>query len=378
MTIKMNHQILEKRRKISLGIICISIIMIIFLVGLWPLNFHPKNQVEWLPDKNGIRFYGNGIVYSSGSLKDQEQKLFQSAAISIEVCIQPENVPHNHFAYIFTLYDGEETEYFTIGQWNNALEIFENRIIDTMNIESLRVIGLGDALPDSEVKLITLSSDPEGTAIYKNGKLAKFFPGYSLISKHQFKNGQLILGNSSNGSNAWIGNIFGLAIYNRLLGEEEVLQHYQAWLKNGSPESLENKGLVLFYRFDEHQGALVNNHSRPYYDLLIPTTFHVPHKTVLSLPCRDFRLSPSYFTDVFINIAGFIPFGFFFFAFLNSIKQDSRLKNYLLTVLFGGGISLGIELIQVYLPTRSSSLTDLICNMQGTFIGIILFKLLEK
>ena len=43
-------------------------------------------------------------------------------------------------------------------------------------------------------------------------------------------------------------------------------------------------------------------------------------------------------------------------------------------LLLGAGISLFIELLQVYLPTRDSSLTDVITNVLGTYIGARLFQ----
>jgi VanZ family protein len=45
-----------------------------------------------------------------------------------------------------------------------------------------------------------------------------------------------------------------------------------------------------------------------------------------------------------------------------------------ITLLLGAGISLFIELLQVYLPTRDSSLTDVMNNVLGTYIGARLFQ----
>jgi len=199
--LSMNELAIVKRGKIFLGIISFCIVTIFFLAGLWPLNFHPKNEVEWLPNKNGIRFYGRGIVYSSLPFKGQKQDFFQNNSITIEVWLQPKKVPDRHFTYIASLYDGKDTEYLTIGQWNNNLLIFTNRNIKTMNIESTPKIGLGNALPNGEIEFITLTSDSVGTIIYINGNLAKNYPKYPLISEKQLTNTQLILGNSPTGKN---------------------------------------------------------------------------------------------------------------------------------------------------------------------------------
>ena len=258
--------------------------------------------------------------------------------------------------------------------WKEGSLHIETQWGEDCPIESLPKIGLGNTLNDSEVKFITLISDSVGTKIYIDGNLAKNCPTYSLISKKQSTNTQLILGNSPTGKNPWKGDIYGLAAYNRKLSEKEVFQNYQLWLKHSSIELLDSESLVQLYLFDEQDGTLVHNHVERQYDLLIPATFHMLYKTILTLPWRQFRLTLSYFTDVFINIVGFIPFGFFFYAFLNNIKKASRAKNYLFAIFLGGGISLVIELIQVYLPTRSSSITDLICNTLGISIGIVLFQ----
>jgi VanZ family protein len=49
--------------------------------------------------------------------------------------------------------------------------------------------------------------------------------------------------------------------------------------------------------------------------------------------------------------------------------ERKRLPVEFMVVLTGAGISLLIELLQVYLPTRDSSLTDLGNNTLGTYIG---------
>ena len=75
-----------------------------------------------------------------------------------------------------------------------------------------------------------------------------------------------------------------------------------------------------------------------------------------------------------INILGFVPLGYFFFLVFSLYSQTMKTPAWRLIIpaILGGIIvSLIIETLQVYLPTRHSSVTDLIFNTIGSELGII-------
>jgi VanZ family protein len=153
--------------------------------------------------------------------------------------------------------------------------------------------------------------------------------------------------------------------------EQEVSQHYHGWKNSGE------EGLVAFYPLDEGFGQWGYDRAGRH-NLFIPPRFEVLQKTILTPLWKDFRLNRSYLTDILTNILGFIPFGFFFSAYLRIKKPRSIYQLFFITILFAGCMSLTIELVQGYLPTRSSQLTDVIMNILGTAIGVALFLKYRK
>ena len=78
--------------------------------------------------------------------------------------------------------------------------------------------------------------------------------------------------------------------------------------------------------------------------------------------------------DVLINIAGFIPVGFCFLAYFSVVRPIKRPT--LAVLLFGFALSVTIEILQRFLPTRDSDMTDVITNTLGTFVGVTFHRFL--
>ena len=75
--------------------------------------------------------------------------------------------------------------------------------------------------------------------------------------------------------------------------------------------------------------------------------------------------------DVVINVLGFVPFGFLGVFWMVTSRRVSLVAAAFTTLLIAFTMSLGIEVAQAYLPTRNSSLLDLITNVAGTIFGVI-------
>jgi len=84
------------------------------------------------------------------------------------------------------------------------------------------------------------------------------------------------------------------------------------------------------------------------------------------------RLDRSVVVDAVVNIIGFVPFGFGTCLCVRLWTGWSISRSVLMTILVGAFVSLMIELLQVFLPTRDSSLADLVTNILGTGLGAVM------
>ena len=363
-------------RKNVPSIICLIITSTILVAGLWPFNFWSKNQVEWLKDRDGVRFYSRGIIYSEKEvpiLPSLHSSNIPTKSFTIEIWVQPDKETFSYLPQLLTIWNRETHEYLFIGQWQSTL-IFQSRILDSKKKWIYKKIGIGNVLQKDQTRFIAITSNERGTNIYIDGRLEESSRNYLFLqlTDKTMSSNFLVLGNSSTGQQHWLGSLLGLAIYDQPLTREQISEHFQKWQERGKSSLLAERSLFALYLFDEGSGEhihdLLNHHH-----LIMPSRFEVLQKTILVPPWKDFRFNRSYLMDIITNILCFIPFGFFFSAYLWMKKPRSIFRLLLTSIIIAGCMSLSIELIQVYLPTRSSQLMDVITNILGAAIGVTLF-----
>jgi glycopeptide antibiotics resistance protein len=134
----------------------------------------------------------------------------------------------------------------------------------------------------------------------------------------------------------------------------------------------------VLYTFDEKTGIKAIDHGAGKHDLTIPQRMTVFKMTFLESPIEKLRTNSGLVIDCIINLFGFMPFGFIFSALL--FKLRGKFPIYFILIACGTGflLSLFIEVVQAWLPTRDSSAFDLILNTTGALFGSILFGMIIR
>jgi VanZ family protein len=361
----------------SITTLCLFVLAVILTAGLWPFHIE-RNGVSWLKDEDGLRFDGHGAAVSAGAFRTS--RAANATGFSLELYLTP---AQTNGRGTFLAFDSspDPRSPFKLSQFGTSLAVQRYTVDEQGKIHQIwfRVSNIFRA---QQRAFVSLSSARDHTDLYLNGVLAENSPDPGIASREL--TGRLVVGNSTF-DDSWRGKIEGLAIYNQELTAAEVSSHFQSWQRNQSPLSA-GESVLAIYRFDELGGNTVRNqidpiridHNQPdpATDLTLPDRYFVLHHTFLRReffpPGPDAWKRWSSWRDLGVNVGGFLPVGFVFFAYFSTVRRVSHPA--LLVVLAGFLLSLLIEVSQWFLPNRDSGMADLFTNTTGTALGVLLYR----
>ena len=345
----------------AIGTICLLILSGILVAGLWPFCA-PRNDVTWLSDGNGLFFGIHGSIVSASILEASRSQ--SDGSCSLEIWLAPKRLDSP--GTILSFYRPESRAVpFTLRQWRGGLELGrESHVHFAKKVE----VYVGDVFSSLKPVFITITSGAAGTRTYVDGRLVKTSPNFTI--SNQDLTGELVVGGAPLTSFNWSGQLKGLAVYDHELSAAEVSRGFEERTKDSQPDFAKSESVVARYLFDEGKGNIVRNRVGSATDLLIPGRFFVLNQWFLERPWDEYRPGWHYWKDIVVNIVGFIPLGFFFRAYFSTVRRIKRATG--LTIALGLAVSLTIEVLQAFLPTRDSGMTDLLTNTFGTALGSML------
>ncbi len=349
-----------------LGVACGLLLGGLLVAGLWP--FHsPRNQVTWVAGGNGLHFGRHGTILSSGKFK--AGNVPADASCSLEIWFEPDLTAAS--ATLFAFYAPGNPRQFSLNQSISDLALQSDIRNGRYRTPTTRLFYVEDIFRRGKPLFVTVTGKGGQTSVYIDGALAR--PARKFPLSSQDFDGALVIANLPRVDNSWSGLLRGLAFYDQEISPAQVLHHYKTWIEKGRPAVSPNERAVALYLFDEHAGRVIHNQVSSGTDLYIPDRFLVLDQAFLRLFWEEFRPAWSYWEYVLINIAGFIPFGFLFCTYFSLAGRIRRPA--LVTILLGFAVSLTIESLQAFLPTRDSGTTDVITNTLGTCFGVWLYRL---
>jgi hypothetical protein len=351
------RQMLERKehRARTAGILCVLFCSCILIAGLWPFG-HPRNDLAWIPNHNAVRFGKHSTILSAGSLPAGPQ-----GSCSVEMWLRP--LRSQDSSSLLSFYGPSGIVGLSLHQ-----SLTDLRLDSESGRARPAKMYVNDVFQAGKLVLVTVVAGPHGTAVYLDGTLARRTQGFQ--PSPQSCSGSFVVGDSPTEHSSWHGELGGLAIYGQELTAGQVALSYRSWTKNRRPAGNIGGEPKALYLFNEGRGSLIDDHGTSGVSLSIPERYLIVKQTLLESPLGAFETKWGYIEDISINIGGFIPFGFALGAFLSMKRRVNRVA--LLTVLVGFLVSIAIEALQSWLPTRNSDFTDVITNTLGTWVGVAL------
>jgi hypothetical protein len=340
-----------------LGGISLLLLVGILIACLWPFRA-PRNTASWLAGRPGIAFGSHGVLLSSDQLTVAGDR--ETASCSLELWLESDGT--RDMGSILAIYSPENPRQFTVSQWRTGLALRSVAVGDPVRMGGAPSFT-SDVFTPGKTVFVTITSSERGTEVYVGGNLLNVTHGFHITNG--MLTGKVVAGTAASADDNWGGQLRGLAIYNRALNPAQVRNHYTTWTSNGRPGASDLDGLLALYLFKESTGRTVHSEVPGGSDLYVPERYVVPAKDVLSAPTLD------NWDDIIKNIVGFLPFGFTLCGYF--VSAGRRRSAVVVTTVICGALSLFVESLQAFLPTRDSSMTDVLTNLLGGAIGALLY-----
>lgn len=353
-----------------ISLLCLFVLGSVLVAGLWP--FHaPRNAASWLKDENGLRFSGHGSAVSVGAFRTSRPP--NDTGYSLEILLKPERITGGGSILAFDSSPDPRAP-FLLRQYGTSLAV-QRYLVDEHGNVTQPWFKVDHVFDTGKHVFVTITSNKEKTAFYVNGVLAGRSSDSGIVSREL--TGRLVLANSTV-DDSWTGQIMGLAVYSRELTPAQVSKHFQSWTPDQGPSQTGEQSPMALYLFNERGGNIVHNRVGPATDLTLPAKYFVLHPALLRSTWDQYSHTRSvwkhwsFWEDLGVNIGGFVPVGFVFFAYFSSVRHIGRPA--LVVVLLGFFFSFTIEALQRLLPNRDSGMTDLLTNTTGTTFGVLLYR----
>ena len=285
------------------------------------------NDIQWTTGEPGLHFNNTSFAYTEG-LDLGGHSL--SGAMQLTFSLKPKTPVRPRLGIILQIYDKTDGSLITVGQWDRSLMVLESN--DYSNSRRLPKIYVPLGEYDQQLN-ISIISDSSGTEVFINDEFIKSNAALILQLPINREKTHLILGNGIEGRTPWAGTLYSLSI-------NDIVYYF-----NG--EKIE--------------------------DFIIPERIPILVQHILEIPSFFTLFTNSMGRDLFLNFFGFIPLGFLLFLNI-AIMGRKGLNPLLLALLIPFLFSLSIELYQVGIVSRDSSLLDLFLNTLGGLTGALFAK----
>ena len=325
-------------------------------IGWWPWRPWPDNRVQWRQDGPGLVFHPPSLAWLPPLPPEVLPAAPGAVWIEFEIVASPQAVPT--LQQILTLHDGRLPAKLAVCQWKSDLLLW---IPAPGAPRGIREIGT--TLADGRPHLVTLVLGESETRIYVDGVLRRRSTEFR-VDPGAWR-GQWVLGDAPEGKRGWRGELRSLGVGRGARTAEPIVERHREWERREAEGWGPSAGMAAFFALSEGRGRMAGGRA-PGVWLELPRVYEVPHKQPLAGTSDWSQIWGRDARDTLINVLGFLPVGVLAWLACGGYGLGIRWVG---VFCFGSLLSLTIEVGQIWLPERVSSVIDLACNGLGSLLG---------
>lgn len=345
----------------------------ILLAGWDPRGFRFRNGAEWAAAGSGIAFDAPGLAYTEPFTTGDSADRVGEPGLTLELALRLAEASKGGFQFIAVVHGGDDAAQLLLAQWRDTLIVMNGDDYDHRRRSprlSASIAGRG-----GESVFLTIRSDAGGSSLIADGTALATRRDLVLRLPTDVAPGRLVLGNSVYGGDPWRGTLEGFALHRRALDDATLRRHREQWQAGRGFAGDAYASAELAYPLVPRAERRAPDRSPNGIDLWFPrdTTLVTPRLFDAGLDTPE----PHGSLDVLLNLFGFMPLGLLLAALLLELKPISRWTAVGAAIAIGLALSFGIESAQAWIPSRRSSLLDLLLNTAGTGLGAAAWAVLK-
>lgn len=332
-------------------LLAVLILYVCLVLGacLWPLNFFQENRVA-REEGSGLRFASPGMAYT----QDGATGLAGLSEFTLLLHFRPD-VP-GETAWILSYGLDFNRANFLVGLNANHL------VVEMQRGSRMIRTSLKDVLDRGKPVWLALAADSAGVDVYINGDRKKRIRSAIPSGLSWQANYPIVVGSRSDGKFPWDGVLYQIAILGSAATEGEV---------RDPVDLLSRSNPLLHFDFTKAESSqVVNSGKADVGPLIVPKRF-VPLRRAVLMDLEELWFPLPLWGDIVVNVLAFVPIGLLIALILEKKLRVGTVVA--LAVVASCGLSLGIELLQSYLPRRWSTFMDVAANTAGGILGVMIW-----
>lgn len=325
-----------------------AVVLLMCLAGLFVKSPSEEQLPLWDVEDESVVFRGGLSAYTErlpGSFGITD-------TLSLEIFFQPSFQQKKRFSTILEIVDTADNSRIAVSQWKNQLIVLNNGDFKNTR-KSPKIYCSMD--PKRGIYWLSIKSNSLGTKAYLNDKLCSENNNFVLSPPKHPDASHLILGNGIRGHSPWLGAIDSIRVESISNLNQSLNANIYYDFSKGESDNISDlvSGIPLILA------------KKPI--LLSRQVFVIPHWSRFN--------EPWFWKDALVNLIGFIPFGFLFFLISKGTSFTKSISGIWFVTIGALVFSFCIEVTQIVLPMRTSSIMDLLLNTIGGWMGASIAKI---